>query len=265
MIEYAASILSIGILDFKKESEARRLFDSLKQHLRIPATIVYCHDGPPDQYVKDLYDEGRIDTLVYSKENQGCGIQTRQLFQACMTPYILYCQVDQFLLRPFGVPQLQTCLESLKQPDVLYIDLAGNQGRGRPSERALFMERKRYLEIPDIDSVIGGPGRYAQYRWTEKHLQEYMQTNGLKFLTANPTVFGDNGKWSRRTYDGDTGQTLHSTDEKVLIITKPFQQRQDGYPNLNLTDEEWQEVLEGRWPVEGKVPEHDKPSSFKVW
>ena len=79
-----------------------------------------------------------------------------------------------------------------------------------------------------------------------------------------PTFFADNGKWSYRSYP-DLAETCHSTDEKVLKIIKPFTRRFDDFPNLKLTDAEWAEVLEGRWPVEGKIPEADKPNSFKVW
>lgn len=263
MTDYHVPILSLAILDFKREREASQLFDSLV-NLRVPVSIVYAHDGPAPQYVLDLFAAGKIDTLIQTRENQGCGIQTRQLFQACMSPYILYCQVDQILARPFGVPELQRCLEILKDPSVFYIDLAGNQGRGNPSERALLMERKRYLAIPDIDSIIGGPGPFAQYKWTERHLQDYMRDNNLKFITATPAIFADNGKWSRRAFD-DGGETLHSTDEKVLIITKPLTRRHVSPHLERLTDEEWTEILEGHWPVEGKIPVNDLPHSFKAW
>lgn len=263
MTEYNPPLLSIAILDFKRPVELDKLLTSLEQNLRIPAKIVYCHDGPLPDYALEHYRKGRFDTIIGTNKSEGCGIKTRQLFQACMTPYILYCQVDQWLVREFGPNDFQACQNALSRPDVFYVDLAGNQGRGNPSERALLMWRKDYLEMPDIDSVIGGPGPYADHKWTEQYLQEYMAKNNLYFARAEPLFFADNGKCSYRSYPC-SGETLHFTDEKTLFILKPLKQRYD-FPNLKLNDEEWKEVLEGRWPVEGKIPEADKPHSFKVW
>jgi hypothetical protein len=263
MTPYTPPQLAIGILDFKREAEARRLLDSLSEHLKIPADIIYCHDGPPPDYVLEFLREGRIHTLLTSSTNQGCGIQTRRLFQAALSyPLFAYVQVDQYLIRPIDQRTLWSCAQVLSNTNTFYLDLAGNQGRGNASERALIMSPGRYLSMPGIHEVIGGPGPYADHRWTEQHLQEYMKDNSLQFATANPLFFADNGKWSRRAYPCG-GRTCHATDTKILIIEEPLKQRYD-FPNLKLSDSEWQEVLEGRWPIEGKIPEADKPHSFKV-
>ncbi len=264
MTPYNPPSLAIGILDFKREAEARRLLDSLDEYLKVPADIIYCHDGSPPDYVLEFLDAGRIHTLITSAANQGCGIQTRRLFQAALSyPLFAYVQVDQYLVCPFTEPVLNSCAQTLMNDSTFYVDLAGDQGRGRPSERALIMRPDRYLNIPGIHEVIGGPGPWAQHRWTEKHLQDYMQDNGLRYATVRPFFFADNGKWSRRSYP-DGAETIHATDTKELRILKPFTRRFDGFPNLTLTDDEWTEVLEGRWPVEGKIPEADKAHSFKV-
>ncbi len=263
MTPYFPNLLSIAILDHKRENELSRLLDSLDQYLDIKADIVYCHDGPLPDYALEHYRKGRIHTVIATSASQGCGIQTRQLFQACMTPYILYCQVDQYLVNWLNKVTLDKCIQALEaDPKVFYIDLAGNQGNGRPSERALLMRRKDYLSIPNIDNVIGGPGPFADHPWTEAALQDHMARNGLRFLSMTPRLFADNGKWSVRSYPCG-GETRHATDTKILYIEKPLKQRYD-FPNLRLSDDEWTEVLEGRWPVEGKIPEADKAHSFKV-
>lgn len=262
MTPYTPNLLSVAILDHQREDESRRLLDSLREHMQVPVDVVYCHDGQPPAYATEALYKREIKVLVTSFEPRGCGIQTRQLFQACMTPYVLYCQVDQYLVRPFTQQVFEGCLKALEDPTTFYIDLAGNQGRGRPSERALLMRRKDYLAIPGIDDTIGGPGPYADHPWTEARLQEHMKLNGLRFATVNPLFFADNGKWSRRSYSCG-GQTRHATDTKELFIEKPLKQRYD-FPNLTLSDAEWQEVLEGRWPIEGKIPEADKAHSFRV-
>lgn len=263
MTSYIPSLLSVAILDHHRPQELSTLFNSLNQHLQVGADIVYHHDGPRDDAESNPYVDSRIDVVITGRKPRGCGIATRQLFQACMTPYIMYVQVDQYLVRPFTQQVFDECIKVLENPTVFYVDLAGDQGRGRPSERALLMKRKAYLEIPGIDDVIGGPGPYADHRWTEQHLQEYMFSNGLRFATVRPHFFADNGKWSRRSYPCG-GRTRHATDEKTLFIERPLKQRYD-FPNLKLSDPEWEEVLAGKWPIEGKIPEADKSSSFKVW
>jgi hypothetical protein len=263
MTEYKPNLLSIAILDYQRPAEAVRLFESLAQHLHVGADVVYCHDGPAPQYALDLFAAGKIDTMIQTRANRGCGIQTRQLFQACMTPYVLYCQVDQWLLCPFVPQVLNACIDLLSHPETFYIDLAGNQGHGRPSERALMMKRDAYLNIPGMSQTIGGPGPYSDHEWTEKRLQDHMLASNLRFATLTPTFFGDNGKWSVRAY-ACGGVTRHATDTKELFIEKPLKWRYD-FPNLKLSDAEWQEVLEGKWPAEGKIPEADKASSFKAW
>lgn len=263
MTEYKPNLLTVAILDHHRPNEARKLFESLDNHLKVSADVLYCHDGQPSlPYSLDYLGMGKSHALIITNKPKGCGIQTRQLFQAAMTPYVMYVQVDQYLVRDFTEEHFAKCMEILEEPHVFYVDLAGNQGQGRPSERALLMKRQKYLDIPGINDVIGGPGPYADHRWTEKHLQDHMTTESLLFATLNPFFFADNGKWSRRSYPCG-GITIHSTDEKVLRILKPLKERYD-FPNLNLSDAEWEEVLTGRWPAEGKIPEADKAHSFKV-
>lgn len=263
MTEYTPNLLSVAILDHHRPQELERLLDSLGEYVVPPVDIVYCHDGPAPSYAWSYFEAGSFGTFISTSKPRGCGIATRQLFQACMTPYVLYCQVDQYLTQPFTQQTFDKCRELLEDPSTFYVDLAGDQGRGRPSERALLMKRQRYLDIPGIDEVIGGPGPYADHRWTEQHLQEYMASANLRFATTKPTFFADNGKWSRRSYPCG-GRTRHATDEKTLFIEKPLKQRYD-FPNLKLSDREWEDVLSGCWPVEGKIPEADRAHSFRVW
>ena len=103
------------------------------------------------------------------------------------------------------------------------------------------------------------------YQWTENLLQEYMREYKLNFITSNETFyFANNGKWSQRSYPCG-GETVHATDTKLLKVLKPLKQRYDDFPNLKLNDAEWEEVLSGNWPAEGKIPEADKAHSFVYW
>ena len=266
--------ISIGILDFNRPKEAALLLATLKQNAQFIHKTVYISNGGEQDYVKKFYDEGLIYTLILNKFNWGCGIGTRQVFESCMTKFVIYCQVDQFLQHVISEDLMQSFLAILGHenefrkkmgpmlPNLFYIDLAGNQGRGQFSERALLIERKRYLSIPDLDKTVGGPGLFANQRWTENLVQQYMKDNNLYFYSLN--YFGDNGKVSIRDYPCG-GQTMHFTDEKTLFCLKPLKQRYCDFPNLILSDAEWQEMLGGLWPKEGKIPEADKAHSFVYW
>ena len=60
-----------------------------------------------------------------------------------------------------------------------HVDLSGNQGNGRYSERAHLINKKFYNSIPNSK---GGPGPYANELWTEEAIQNYYEQNRLKFF-----------------------------------------------------------------------------------
>ena len=257
--------VSVAILDFNRPKETELLLKSLEKYAKFEHEVVYLSNGGEQEYVWEFYEQGYIDKLILNKKGNGCGLGTRQLFQSCMGEFVMYVQSDQFLFQEMSDIHISQMIDALdKNPNSFYVDLANNQGGGKFSERAGFFNRKRYLNLPKIDEIVGGPGPLANHQWTENYVQEYMAENGLTFFTGNGCFFfGDNGKWSQREYPCG-GETLHSTDEKVLKIIKPLKQRYD-FPNLKLSELEWSEVLSGNWPVEGKIPEADKRHSFKVW
>lgn len=266
--------LTVCLLDYNRPKESARCLDSIYRHLFLPDDqwqLLYLSNGGNQSHAHQWYNSGYIDTLILNRVNVGCGIAMRQMVQAALTEWVLLLQTDQYMIKTFSQLDFAHMVQTLEHPNgqsILYYDLAGNQGNGRYSERAQLINRRRYLDIPGFDDIIGGPGPYAQSKWTEQHIQEYMRANSLSFVSDESTrFFADNGKWSERDYGAEYGfaKTRHSTDEKRLFILSPFSKRADGFPNLNLTDEEWEQVLAGKWPVEGKVPEADKAHSFVVW
>lgn len=260
MTPYTAPLLSVAILDHRKPDEAYRLLDSLAINLKVEAEIVYAHDGPAPEYIESFFDAGSIDTLIQTKAAQGCGIQTRRLFQACLAPYVMYVQVDQYLTRPFTEAIFAKCRELLEAPQTFYIDLAGNQGHGRPSERALLMKRDRYLSIPGLSDTIGGPGPYADHPWTEALLQEYIGRNQLRFATLTPTFFGDNGIWSIRTQPDGSISKLRTDTKALYWETQP----KEPFVYPDLTEAEWAASIAGTW-VDGTIPERYREHSFRCW
>ncbi len=266
MNQGVAGKLTVCLLDYSRPKESERCLRSIHQHVTLPRDqwqLLYLSNGGQQDYARRWYGEGLIDTHVVNRTNWGCGIAMKQMAQAAITEWVMMVQSDQYMVRPYTEGEFGYHLAQLNNhPHWLYIDLAGDQGHGNMSERAHLINRRRYLDLPGMDDVIGGPGLFAQKTWTENHLQK----QGLSFASEQ-LLFADNGKWSEREYGPEYGyaKTRHSTDEKKLFILSPFSRRADGFPNLTLTDDEWREVLEGRWPVEGKVPEHDKPHSFIAW
>ena len=259
--------LTFALLDYERPREASTCLDSIANLCRVPHQIVYVSNGGKQDYVRRWQDLGYLDTVIYNHSNLGCGIATKQAITASLTRWVIYVQIDQFMCRPFEQEEFDLLTRQLSfSHSLFYIDLAGNQGHGKFSERALLIDRNRYLSIPGIDEVIGGPGPFAQSKWTEQHVQEYMRDAELSFRSVTPQLFGDNGKNSIREYGEEYGgKTLHETDTKKLKILMPFKKRADGFPNLKLNDEEWRQVLAGEWPIEGKIPEADKAHSFKCW
>lgn len=261
--------LTVCVLDHNRPAEAERCVVSIRQHIHArPFQLLFLSNGGEQTIARRLYDDELVDTLLLNRQNVGCGIGMRQMAQAALTEWVMLVQCDQYAVRPYTEAEFQhhvNYLTSGGQP-ALYIDLAGNQGQGRASERALLINRRRYLDLPGMDDIIGGPGPYAQSKWTEQHMQEHCSG----FASA-PLLFADNGAWSEREYppqygrDGGVPRTKHRTDTKRLWVLSPFGCRADGFPNLKLTDAEWDDVLNDRWPAEGKVPEQDKPHSFVAW
>ena len=268
--------LTVCLLDYNRPAESERCLRSIRQHLLVqPLQVLYLSNGGDQSHARQWYDEGLIDTLLLNKVNVGCGIAMKQMAAAALTEWVMMVQSDQYLLRPYTQIDFERMVELLSgrnESSILYYDLAGNQGRGHYSERAHLINRRRYLDITGMDDVIGGPGPYAQSLWTERHVQNYMAATpnkaGFGFVSDPATAFfADNGAWSEREYGPEYGgaKTRHRTDTKRLFVLKPFTRRADGFPNLNLSDAEWADVLAGRWPEEGRIPEADKAHSFQCW
>jgi len=262
MNKYQQPLVSIVILDFERPTEATLLLDSIRKFVKFEHELVYVSNGGNQMHVKQFYDLGLIDILVLQKNNNGCGLGTKQGFKSATGKYVLYLQVDQWLRGTIDqnfIDQMVRYLENT--PDCLYFDLAGDQGQGRFSERALFINREHYLAIPDLEEGVGGPGIFSNLLWSEEAVQNYMKRENLKIFHLGP-IFGDNGKNSIRSYPCG-GKILLTTDTKQLTILTPVTKRID-FPNLKLTDNEWGLILSNQW-VNGTVPELHKPDSFVAW
>jgi hypothetical protein len=251
---------NILILDYNRPKESELCLWSIKKHAKFNHKIIYLSNGGEQDYAYSFYKNGLIDKLVLRKNNSGCGLGTRELFNDfdLNSEFVIYVQCDQYMVRDLSESEILMYKNNIKD-DILYIDLAANQGGGRYSERAHFINKNTYNRIPNS---IGGPGPFANEKWTEESIQNYMKDNNLKFLSASPIVFADNGKYSIREYPCG-GQLLMYTDTKQVFIIKPIKKKID-FINISLTEEEWDQILNNKW-INGTIPINHRNNTFKVW
>lgn len=249
------------ILDYNRPQESELCLKSIKNFAKFDYSIIYLSNGGEQKYVYSYYENGLIDKLILRKKNSGCGLGTRELFNDfdIDSDFVFYIQCDQFMIRDLYEKEVISYTEAIKD-NILYIDLASNQGHGNYSERAHFINKNIYNKIPN---TIGGPGPFANEKWTEESVQDYIKNNNLTFLSVTPPVFQDNGKVSYRQFPCG-GETMHYTDTKQLWILKPLKQKYLDWPNIELTDEEWNLVINNKWE-NGSVPNKLKKHSFNYW
>jgi len=255
-------MVSFLVLNYNRPKETELCLKSIRKFTKFDHEIVLLNNGGEDHAaIFSFFNQGLIDKLILRKKNSGCGLGTRELLNDFNldNDYIIYVQCDQFMVREFSLNELNYYKESLiANQSFGHVDLAGNQGNGRYSERAHLTSKKFYNSIPNSK---GGPGPYANELWTEESIQNFYKQNNLKFFVAK-LLFADNGKISIREYPCG-GRLTQYTDTKQVFIDIPIKSRID-FPNVKLTDQEWDSILNGTW-IDGTVPEGHKNNSFLCW
>ena len=255
-------MLSFLVLNYNRPKETELCLKSIKQFTRFNHEVVLLNNGGEDHAaIFSFFNQGLIDKLILRNKNSGCGMGTRELFNDFNldNDYVVYVQCDQFMVRDFTIEEFNSYKEALEKNKIaVHVDLSGNQGNGRYSERAHLTSKKFYNSIPNSK---GGPGPFANELWTEESIQNFYKQNNLKFFVAN-LLFADNGKISIREYPCG-GRLIQYTDTKEVIIDSPIKKRID-FPNVKLTDGEWDCILNGTW-INGTIPEGHKNNSFLCW
>lgn len=268
-------LLSVLVLDFLKPDETRACLGSIKSHVKVPYQVIYLHNGPSadNDYPYSLFTEGLVDRFIQTRTNGGLGLGTRDLFAAAFTPYCLYLQNDQQLVRDIDDRTFRALADMLDREvrhDVLPIatvksvSLAGPVGgRGVYSERAHLIKTAFYKGMEAADILgYGGAGPYHEAQWRERSIQDYYRKHGFVHETSVPSFVQDNGRTAKRQNpDGSIWE--HKTDTKELRHHSGAIKERNVYPYF--TDDEWTHVLATQsWP-EWQIPEREKASSFKVW
>jgi hypothetical protein len=256
--------ISCVILDFYREKESRVLLESLSRNLKFKCDIIFYDNGTPDNYSEKFLKEGLITKLIKQEKNRGCGPATAHMYELCETPFLLYLQCDHELVEPLHGEQVMNAIQWLKDGIFHCIDLAGNQGQGRFSERANIMGVDFYNNIPK--GSLGGPGITNDEKYVEQWVQEYFAENDCKIAHIQPTFFADRGYYSVRQLADDDLCTIHSCYSKEIwrMTNETPKRRYDIFPPLN--DNEWHrfDELIPVWKTgkRGYIPESQVPHSF---
>lgn len=265
-------LLSVLVLDFLKESETRTCLESIKSHVKVPHQVIYLHNGPAD-YPYQLFKEGLVDHFIQRKTNGGLGLGTRDLFAATFSPYVLYLQNDQQLIRDIDDNVFRYLVNALDRhidhptwpvATIKSISLAGPVGgQGIYSERCHFIRASFYRDMENT-GILGpyGAGPFHDGPWREKQIQDHYRKHHFVHDTTIPSIVKDNGRLAKRQNpDGSIWQ--HKPDTKELtLISGPVKET---YVYPNLTPDEWAGVISTQTWEAGKIPEREKASSFKAF
>jgi len=258
-----SSKTSILILDFNKPEESRACLESVEELCQFNKNVVFLSNGGNQDYVWELYKDGLIDFCIFSRENEGLGLGTSKLFNFSPDERVLALQNDQIVGRPISQKEVDSIFDIMSEQGIPSISIAGGQcGNNIYSERAHFTNKSFYLGMEkNIPLGRGGAGPYHDEIWREESIQGYYEENHLAHITNYPAAVIDNGRSAvRENPDGSVWKHLPDT-KQLWLIGGPVKEK-FVYPKF--TEKEWDEVISSQsWP-DGKAPELQVESAFKV-
>lgn len=264
-LTYQEPHLSVLVLDYAKPIESRLCLESVKRHIKVPHTVVFCDNGGGEDYPLQFVRDGLVDQLIVNRHSRGLGLGTRDLFALSPGRLALYLQNDQCLVGDLAEESINALCEPMYrgQPMVVSVSLAGAPcGRGVYSERAHLIETNLYSTIEHAgDLGYHGAGPYHDGPWREEQMQQLYQRQGWTHYTDHPPLVRDNGVYAVRDM-GNGGLWCHRTDTKQLWCIVPPTVKNHAYPKLS--DAEFALAARGRW-VDGTVPEVEAKDSFDCW
>jgi hypothetical protein len=258
--------VTILILDYNKKEESLQCLESVQEHCKFNKEVIFYSNGGEQDYVVDFYKRGLIDKCLLSSKNFGLGVGTTDLLQLCRTEYFIYLQQDQFFWKDITEEDIEIWKNTLEDTRVGAISLAGFPcGANIYSDRCHFAKTDFFRGMDNWGEGMPdcgcGPFWNGAETYNENFIQRYFKEFDYVTLAVNPPPIVDNGKTSiRENPDGSIWSHRPSTKE-LKLIKGPVKEK-FGHPNL--TDDEWNLVLETQsWP-EGKIPERELSYSFKV-
>lgn len=268
---YTEPRLAIAVLDFAKPIESYQCLRSIKYHVKVPHTVIFCDNGSGEDYPLQFVHEGLIDQLIVNRDSRGLGLGTRDLYALTFAWWTITLQNDQVFARDLTEAEFSAMSgwiggQNARRETVCSISLAGAPcGDGIYSERAHLIQTGDYKRWEkDLHLGYHGAGVYHDGVWRERQIQDHYASHRLTHLIWPQPLVADNGVFAVRDM-GEAGLYCHRTDTKRLWCI-----RQPEVPILNpaypkLTEEEHTMMVTGDWPVEGRIPELELPHSFDCW
>lgn len=266
---YTEPRLAVLALDYAKPIESRLCLESVKRHVKVPHTVIFCDNGGGEDYPLQFVREGLVDQLIVNRDSRGLGLGTRDLFAASFARYSLYLQNDQVIVRDFGQDELDylsTLFGATVEGDgraVVSISLAGSPcGPGVYSERAHLILTEQY-KLWERNAVLPyhGAGPYHDGTWREAVIQAFYKTHNRIHFEHLPPLVQDNGVYAVRDMQ-EGGLWCHRTDTKALWCIRPPLAKNPVYPKL--TEEEFALAARGAWE-DGRIPSVEVKDSFNCW
>jgi len=250
-----AKKVSFLILDYSRPQETATLLNSIKRHVKFnDYEVIYLSNGGDQTYVPLFYKSGLIDKCILSKKNEGSGLGTLRLTEFCQSPYFINLQCDNYLIRPFEECELNLMIDLLSG-EVGAIDFT----ELKPfSERAFMMDTEFYCSNPLQEGGGTGPEQGLSLKGTEQATYEWIIQNN-KSVYCWPNLIGDSGKYA--IIEVGKGVLERRCDTQELKVWKT---PKSSMPLWNLTDEEWKDILEGKWK-DWRIPEKSKKWVFHLF
>lgn len=261
---YVEPPLAVAVLDFKKPFESHLCLQSIKRHVKVPHTVIFCDNGSGEDYPLSFLREGLIDQLIINRDSRGLGLGTQDIVALARARWAIMMQNDQLFVRDLTIDDLIEMETCMHYPVAASISLAGAPcGDGIYSERAHLFCPQTYRNWEQaLPLGFHGAGPYHDGVWRERQLQDHYQREGLTHLIWPQPFVADNGVFAVRDMK-EGGLWCHRTDTKTLWCIRPPTDWNPAYPLL--TEDERTTVTNGLWPLSGRIPEQERGHSFDCW
>lgn len=265
---YTEPSLAILVLDFAKPIESYHCLASIKRHVKVPHTVIFCDNGSGEDYPLTYLREGLIDQLIVNRDSRGLGLGTRDLYALTFAYWTIYLQNDQVFARDLTEQEFSTMTgwiggQNARRETVCSISLAGAPcGDGIYSERAHLIRTAEYKRWEQaLPLGYHGAGPYHNGEWREATIQSHYSLAHLTHLTWPSPFVADNGVFAVRDMK-EGGLWCHRTDTKQLWCIRAPVQCNPVYPKFNDAEQVLAEA--GRWP-DGMIPQIEEADSFRCW
>jgi len=250
--------ISFLIVDFNRPQESQLLLESIQRHVKFNNyEVIFYSNGGTQDYVIDFYRKGLIDRLILNKKNDGIGLAQPRLIEFCQTDYFINAQCDRYIARDFTLEELNAMKEEFQSNKNLgAIDFTFNNIF---SENAYMMATNFACQVPDHKG--GGPGPfYSLGEGSETSTYNWIIKNNLQTKTWPYLLFRDSGMYAIQELPCG-GILKKRTDSQQLTIIKKPTKKYENVPGLRISDQEWNQILNGTF-INGTILEDHKKDSF---